>query len=273
MAIFEIIQEEKASPQKRTAKHWVELGVEYAKAKAKGVTARQFATDKGIPYATFTKSMSRYSSAIKDALELEKLKGRKAKGLSKRERALKMINDFRATMRDVAKAPRPKDKSQKWFENTIKAGIKSHTVTRMEAGKIYTFVYDAKYKDTLPYWDRFPLIICLGPSVTKAGNGVMLGLNLHYAPPKARQAMLEELLKKHASTPSFSNKTRLKINWDDVRGMRGTDQLIKAYLPSHFKSKLVEVSPKDWGNIIFLPTYQFMSKGQKYDARKVWRNF
>ena len=48
--------------------------------------------------------------------------------------------------------------------------------------------------------------------------------------------------------------------------------MIKAYLPGHIKTKLVEISPKDWSNIIYMPTYQFMSKGKKYDARKVWKD-
>ena len=272
MSVFEIITEdEKPSPQKRKSKQWVELGVEFAKAKAKGMTAKAFADSKGIAYATFTKSMSRYASEIKTAIEVEKLKGKGAKGLNKQQRAMMMINDFRASMRAVSKS-RPKEKSQEWFTKTIKAGIKGHQIVKPQVGRIYTFMYDAKYKDTLPYWDVFPLIICLGDSKTKAGNTVMLGLNLHYVTPKARQQFLEALLKQYASTPTLRNKTRLKIKWSDVKGMRGSDHMIKAYLPGHIKTKLVEISPKDWSNIIYMPTYQFMSKGKKYDARKVWKD-
>ena len=31
-------------------------------------------------------------------------------------------------------------------------------------GEMYMFFYDAKYKDTLPYYDAFPLIIMMGPA-------------------------------------------------------------------------------------------------------------
>ena len=36
-----------------------------------------------------------------------------------------------------------------------------------EAGKLYLYAYDAKNKDTLPVWDKFPLILCLGSKVAK----------------------------------------------------------------------------------------------------------
>lgn len=273
MSVFEIITEEdvKQTPQQRKAKQWIDLGVEFSKAKAKGMTAKAFAQEKGIPYTTFTKSMSRYSGEIKQAIEIARLKGKSPKGLNKQQRAMMLINDFRASMRAVSKS-RPKEKSQEWFMKTIKAGVKGHQVVKPQVGRIYTFAYDAKYKDTLPYWDVFPLIICLGDSETKAGNKVMMGLNLHYVTPKARQQFLEALLRQYASTPTLSNKTRLKIKWSDVKGMRGSDHMIKAYLPGHIRTKLIEIAPKDWSTVVYLPTYKFMSKGKNYDARKVWKD-
>lgn len=273
MSVFEIINEDdtRQTKQQRKEKEWVALGIEFAKAKAKGVTAKAFADSKGIPYATFTKSMSRYAAAIKTGIEVEKLKGKGAKSLNKQQRALMMINDFRASLRTISKS-RPKEKSQEWFTKTIRQGIKGHQVVRPQVGRIYTFMYDAKYKDTLPYWDKFPLIIFLGDASSKAGNTLWYGLNLHYIPPKARQQFLEALLKQHATTPSLSNKTRLKIKWSDVKGMRGSDHMIKAYLPGHIKKTFIEIAPKDWSNIIFMPTYKFVSKGKNYDARKVWKD-
>lgn len=275
MSVFEIITEEdvKQTPQQRKAKQWIDLGVEFSKAKAKGMTAKAFAASKGIPYTTFTKSMSRYSSEIKQAIEIARLKGKSAKSLNKQQRAMMLINDFRASLTKTAKMPRPKEKSQEWFMKTIKAGVKGHQVVKPQVGRIYTYAYDPKYRDTLPFYDRFPLIICLGEGKSKAGNNIMLGLNLHYAPPKARQQFLEALLKQYATTPTLSNKTRLKIKWSDVKGMRGSDHMIKAYLPGHIQTKIIEIAPKDWHNIITMPFYQFMSKGKKYDARKVWKLF
>ncbi|MHC5865652.1 hypothetical protein ACYT6K_10700, partial [Streptococcus pyogenes] len=81
----------------------------------------------------------------------------------------------------------------------------------------------------------------------------------HYIPPKARQQFLEELLKQYANTPTITNKTKLKINWSQVKGFAGADKMIKAYLPGHIKGSLVEIKPADWANVVLLPLQQFMS--------------
>ena len=55
-------------------------------------------------------------------------------------------------------------------------------------GKMYFFNYDAKFKEVLPVWDKFPLVI---PMDTYS-NG-FLGLNLHYLDPGSRLALLDRL--------------------------------------------------------------------------------
>ena len=51
------------------------------------------------------------------------------------------------------------------------------------------FFYDPKHKDTLPYYDRFPLSVIIGPA-----KGGFYGLNLHYLPPVLRAKMLDALM-------------------------------------------------------------------------------
>jgi hypothetical protein len=41
-------------------------------------------------------------------------------------------------------------------------------------GNMYMFAYDPKFKEELPYYDRFPLVLVIGPA-----PGGFLGLNLH----------------------------------------------------------------------------------------------
>ncbi|HCS4649776.1 TPA: DNA end protector protein, partial [Escherichia coli] len=139
---------------------------------------------------------------------------------------------------------------------------------RPQPGRIYAFAYDAKHKETLPYWDKFPLIIYLG----LGKHNLMYGLNLHYIPPKARQQFLEELLKQYANTPTITNKTKLKIDWSQVKGFRGADQMIKAYIPGNIMGSLVEIAPKDWANVVLMPLQSFYSKGKRFSANKVWSN-
>ena len=52
-------------------------------------------------------------------------------------------------------------------------------------GTLSIFRYGAKYKKTLPYWDRNPLCYIFG-----ASGGAFYGLNLHYQIPTNRKAVL-----------------------------------------------------------------------------------
>lgn len=276
MAIFEIINEA-ATPRARAPSknetQWVQIGVEFHHAKLKGVSSKEFADKKGLNYASFTKAMSRYSSAIKTAIKIEKLEKTPGNKLTKAERQLILINSFRSSIRDKIKneGAAVNNKSAKWFADTLSKNIRGHKVTKPQPGKLYAYMYDAKHKDTLPYWDKFPLIIYLG--LGKQGSTtLMYGLNLHYIPPKARQQFLEELLKQYASTPTITNSTKLKIDWSKVKGFKGADKMIKAYLPQNIKGQLVEIKPADWANVVMLPLQQFVSQGKRFSATTVWRS-
>ena len=92
-------------------------------------------------------------------------------------------------------------KSQKWFRDKIEdirmpsrqALLKDSALdptTRELRGSMYMYFYDPKHKQTLPYYDRFPLTIMIEPRK----NG-FLGLNLHYLRPDIRAKFLDELMK------------------------------------------------------------------------------
>lgn len=187
--------------------------------------------------------------------------------MSKAKKELQaLIDEFRSQIRIAKQSPsKATKKSQEWITGQMKR-VKSHKVAKPQVGKMYMFGYDAKYKDTLPYWDKYPLIICIGVS-----NDRMLGLNLHYIPPKAREIFLESLLK-FASTKSISNKTKLKINWNKVRMFKGANHMIKQYLASHVRLGIAEIAPKDWHNAIYLPTQQFVSKGRNVSAVRAYND-
>lgn len=279
MSIFQIDEAEKPQLPKMTKDEakWVQIGIEFRKAKSKGMSALDFSTEKGINYGTFTKSMFRYKSKIDLAVKIETIKQKPENKLTKNDRSLILINSFRQSIRKniaVSKISGSKDKSVKWFSETIKQGVKGHKVSKPEPGKLYAYNYDAKWKDTLPYWDRYPLIVCLGfVTSPKSGTHLMHGLNLHYIPAKARQQFLEELLKQYANTKTITNSTKLKIDWSKVKGFRGADKMIKAYLPGHIKGPIIEIKPSDWANVVMLPLQSFESKGKKFTATKVWSKY
>ena len=190
MAIFEFITEAAESPKakSRSENQWVALGVEYSAARKKGMTSKSFAESKGINPATFSKAMARHASRIKTAIKVAEIEKKPANKMTKQERALVMVNSFRSSIKDKIRneGAAVNNKSAKWFAETIKKNIRGHSVTKPQPGKLYAYMYDAKHKDTLPFWDKFPLIVYLG--LGKQGTTtLMYGLNLHYIPPKARQ--------------------------------------------------------------------------------------
>ncbi|WVX87484.1 DNA end protector [Vibrio phage EniLVp02] len=178
-----------------------------------------------------------------------------------------IIDDFRSkTKIAVQKPTKAAKKSEEWIKVQMKR-VKYHRVARMQVGKIYMFGYDAKYKDKLPYWDRYPLVVCIGVS-----GKHMLGLNLHYIPPAARAKFLENLLR-YANTKLISNNTRLRIDWSKVKAFRGAHHMIKMYLASHVRMGMMEVNPRDWHNVIWLQTQQFEAKGRRISAVRVYNDY
>ena len=63
------------------------------------------------------------------------------------------------------------------------------TGARQIVGSMQMFFYDPKTKDTLPYYDKFPLAIIVGPA-----KGGFHGLNIHYLPPVLRAKFLDALM-------------------------------------------------------------------------------
>ena len=254
----------------KTKQQWIDLGVQMMFAVEKGASQKSFIEDMGLSYETASRAFRKYKNDIILKKSAEDLRTKSSK-LSAGERKIKLINSFRSALRAKVSdsAAANNQKSTKWFNDVIKKSVRGHKVSMPQVGRIYAYVYDAKHKDTLPYWDKFPLMIYLGSYTAKNGNKLLLGLNLHYIPPKARQEFLEELIV-NANTDTITNKTRLKINWSKVKNMKGADQMIKAYLPGHIKGTMTEIKPADWVNVIFMPLQQFMSKGKRFSSRKVW---
>ena len=131
-------------------------------------------------------------------------------------------------------------------------------------GSMNMFFYDPKHKETLPYYDRFPLIIIIGPA-----KGGFMGLNLHYLPPILRAKFLDDLL-----TITNNNKcdetTRFQISYKMLQAttkMRYFKPCIKHYLFSQVKSRLARVHAPEWEIATFLPTADFA----KASATSVYR--
>ena len=121
-------------------------------------------------------------------------------------------------------------------------------------GGMYMFQYDPKHKETLPYYDTFPLVVVIGPA-----EGGFLGLNLHYLPPILRAKMLDALMD-ITTNKSFNDSTRFKASYQLLTAsskLKYYAPCLKHYLNKQVRSKFAKVPAPEWEIATFLPTAQF----------------
>lgn len=175
--------------------------------------------------------------------------------------------------------PRTKE-SRDWFRSKIKnmRSIKREALMKEDplkqtsqeiVGGMYMFFYDPKHKDTLPYYDAFPLVIVVGPA-----EGGFYGLNLHYLPPILRAKMLDALMDITTNT-KFNDSTRFKMSYEllvKTSKLKYFEPCFKHYLNEHVKSKFAMVPAPEWEIATFLPTADFRKANSKkvyYDSKKM----
>lgn len=144
-------------------------------------------------------------------------------------------------------------------------------------GKMYMFYYDAKYKDELPYWDRFPLIF-----VIDVRHDRFWGVNLHYLPPLYRAKLMNALyqIQNKGKTPLT---IKLKLTYQVLKSIdsRVAKFAVKQYLRydkngkhqkgsnAGVRSRFLQIPYDKWDIALMLPTEQF----EKANKSKVWSDF
>ena len=170
--------------------------------------------------------------------------------------------------------PRSKE-SRAWFMNKAKNLNVSRSKlmkedpielrSRPAVGKMYMYFYDPKHKETLPYYDRFPLIVMVGP----APKGFM-GLNLHYLPLATRAKFLDALLDT-INNERYDESTRFRLSYEMLKRaskLKAFRPCLKRYLSSHVRSRLAMVPAPEWEIATFLPTADF----EKASSSEVYRD-
>lgn len=175
--------------------------------------------------------------------------------------------------------PGKEKSSVNWFRRQAKQATVSTTallkgdverlktdLNRTDVGSMYMFFYDPKHKQTLPYYDRFPLIFPF--KFTPDG---FYGINLHYLPHTLRARMMDALYPL-VSDDNFDRSTRLKgLSYDLLNGsskFKWFRPCVKRYLNRHVRSRFVFVEPSEWDIALFLPVEKF----QKASKEQVWRD-
>ena len=153
------------------------------------------------------------------------------------------------------------DESRKWFRQRAKElrGIdRKDLMQELPAGgsvvgSMIMFFYDPKTKDTLPYYDTFPLVVVVGPA-----PGGFYGLNLHYLPPMLRAKMLDGLM--DIASSKKSPNAKFDISYKTLKGiskLRYYKPCFKHYLGGYLKSGISMVPAPEWEIATFLPVAQF----------------
>jgi len=170
--------------------------------------------------------------------------------------------------------PRSKE-SMAWFKNNVKklADVNQRSLLKDPAldatknpkpGDMMMYFYDPKFKEELPYYDRFPLTLLVQPA-----KGGFHGLNLHYLAPGVRARFLDELME--LAPKNMNDTSRLvRLRYNLLKGAAKYKEFkpcFKHYLMDHVESQIVRVPMTEWEIAIFLPTEQF----KKVKAQSVWR--
>lgn len=161
--------------------------------------------------------------------------------------------------------------SKKWFNDQV-AFLKKRNITQAGImrsagqltfkpvpGNLYFYHYDPKLKDTLPYYDTFPLVFPY-----KAVPGGFLGLNMHYLGYKERFALFKKL--HEVNSNKITEQTKMKFSWSmisSMASMKPAEHCIKHYLLDHIASPFCKVHPEDWATAMMMPVSSFVGEKQE----------
>ena len=145
----------------------------------------------------------------------------------------------------------------------IDAAQRGTLTGRLIPGRLYFFMYNPKHKNTLPYYDTFPLVL----PIQRFSDG-FLGINFHYLYMKDRAILFDEI-KIFANDRTLGPMTKIKIKYDMMRGFtrfKRAKPCLKRYLTTYMKSQFIPVGTDEWATALFLPVEQF----RKRNKQAVW---
>jgi len=172
-------------------------------------------------------------------------------------------------MQSVIDASKGRPKSTAWFRDKIAEFGTPKAMQLIRDGKqssspffgnLNMFFYDPKFKKTLPYYDRFPLVL----PIERYSNG-FLGINLHYLPIPLRIRLLDELMD-YSTDTNFDSKTKINANYQQLKKVNLLKPTLKRYLAGKVKSRFRRVDADEFTIATLLPVQRFSKSSDK----KVW---
>jgi len=146
--------------------------------------------------------------------------------------------------------------------NPSRLMLQGNRVNKIEPGKMYMFFYDPKWKETLPYYDTFPVLF---PFSVLPQH--FIGMNLHYLPPLLRARLMDALY--DLTESKITEDSRLRLSYNILKGASGMSMFkptVHMYRYDHLRSNFLEIPATEWDVAAFIPTHRF----KKASARTVW---
>ena len=145
---------------------------------------------------------------------------------------------------------------------------------RLLPGRMYMMRYNPINKNTLPYYDMFPVFLCMN-----VHDGWFTGLNFHYLPPIYRAELMDALypfiiapgVKGEDIGMTIRTKMQPRVNWDFLnkrRSFMSFRPMWKRYNKKAVIGNFMYVPPIAWDTVMMLPVHRFRKAG----INKVWRD-
>ena len=163
-------------------------------------------------------------------------------------------------IQSVVDAAKGRPRSVDWFKSKIAEFGKPGALDLIRDGKrsrnpffgrLNMFFYDPKLKATLPYYDRFPLVLPL----KRFENG-FLGINFHYLPIPLRIRLLDRL-NDFSNNTKFDKSTFLNVSYDKVKNIQSVKPTIHKYLSGYVRSRFRRIDADEFVIATLLPVQRF----------------
>lgn len=158
----------------------------------------------------------------------------------------------------------PYNKALRWLHQEVFKNPKEYQYkkTLLQQGQLFIFEYkNPKFRNTsvLPWFDKHPLVLSLGPIVTNLGIR-NIGFNLHLLPPKIRVIVLcgvFEIYKRIYRYQIFMKQQKpVEVKYQMiVKELErfGVKFAIRMYIPRRMR-QIAMFPYKEWHKAIFIPS-------------------
>jgi hypothetical protein len=145
---------------------------------------------------------------------------------------------------------------------------------RLLPGRMYMMRYNPIHKDTLPYFDMFPVFFCMDVQ-----DKYFSGLNMHYLPPLYRAELMDALypfvIAPGVKGTDIGTTIRTKLNprldyefMNKRRAMMSFKPMWKRYNKKNVIGNYMYVPPIAWDTVMMMPLQRFRKAG----INRVWRD-